>query len=138
MTFHEYINFLFGNCKKYEATLRDLSINHKKVALKANKIRIRRHNDWLIKQNYIMEAAILEVKFRYLRETLMWTVEKARRAAVVHYDRRYKRAKTECAEERDFHYICICLSREQDSFDKRWREWDKKSKKFMADYYREL
>lgn len=138
MTFHEYINFLFGNCEKYESTLKGFSMKHRRIALKANKIRIRRHNDWLIRQNYMVEAAILEVKFEYLRETLMWTVEKAREAAIIHYDRQYKRAKNEYVEELDLHYIFMCLSREQHSFDKRWRKWSEKSKKFMTDYYREL
>lgn len=81
----------------------------------------------------------MEVKFKYLRETLMWTIEKARRAAIVHYDRQYKQTLKEYGNvKRDLNYICMSLSKEQDSFDKRWREWNEKSKKFMADYCREL
>ena len=141
MTFTEYIRFLFGNCKKYEVLMLNFSDKHRECMRKANKINrpYKRHNDWLKRETYLTEAKIFEVRFDDIKERLCWTVGLIGFAAKRHYTRAFKRAKKEYGSvPRDFHYICMSLLKEQDLLQKEYDIWNKKSDKWMSDYYKEL
>lgn len=141
MTFKEYIRFLFSNCEKYEALMLNFSAKHRECARKANKINrpYKRHNDWLKRENYLMEVRIYEIRFNSARERLLWTIGLIGSAAKKHYTRAFERAKAEHESvPRDFHYVCTNLLKEQTLLQKEYDFWTKKSGKMMSDYYREL
>ncbi len=145
MTFKEYIRFLFSNCEKYEALMRDFSAKHREYVRKANKINwpYKRHNDWLKRKAYLTEVKVYEIRFDDARERLCWTIGRIGAVAKKHYTRAFKHAKEEYEKgrwnvARDFHYVCMNLSQEQTWLQKEYDVWVKKSDKRMSDYYREL
>lgn len=141
MTFAEYIRFLFGKCKEYEALMLDFSAKHREYVIKANKIKrpYKRPNDWLKHEAYITEIKVYEVYFDSARERLRRTINLIGLSAKRHYTRAFKRAKAEYENvPRDFHYVCMSLMKEQDQLQEAYDVWVKKSGKMMGDYYREL